>query len=115
MLRNVLVEEPSANGTLRMVASDLENTREIKPKSLEGRYPRWRDVLPKYDSGNSTTISVDPEYMAEVFAVLAKMTGEESHSVELTVPHDNERAVQITLKRPGIQATAVVMPLARER
>jgi hypothetical protein len=48
ILSNVLVEEPSANGTVRMAATDLETVKEVRPRSLEGRYPRWRDVVPQY-------------------------------------------------------------------
>jgi hypothetical protein len=31
-----------------MAATDLETVKEVRPRSLEGRYPRWREVVPEY-------------------------------------------------------------------
>src|SRR5206468_3237806 len=36
ILTNVLLEETSANGTVRMAATDLETTKQVTPRSLVG-------------------------------------------------------------------------------
>jgi DNA polymerase III sliding clamp (beta) subunit (PCNA family) len=114
ILSNVLVEEPSANGTVRMAATDLETIKQITPRSAEGRFPRWRDVMPKEQSG-SITVSLDAAKLAEVCAVLAKMvTDDSSRGVDITFTHE-EKAVTITKTLNGVSATAVIMPLAREK
>src|SRR6188472_1093197 len=43
VLENIVLDE-SANGKITYGATDLERTRCIETRSLEGRYPRWRDV-----------------------------------------------------------------------
>lgn len=43
ILENVVIDE-SANGTLNYGATDLERTRLVNVRTLEGRYPRWREV-----------------------------------------------------------------------
>ncbi len=112
ILGNVLVEEPSANGTVRMAATDLETTKQVTPRSLEGHFPRWREVLPQKQPG-SITVTLDATYLAEVCTVLAKMvTSEESRGVDITFTHE-EKAVTITKTLNGVSATAVIMPLAR--
>ena len=113
-LRNVLVEEPSANGTVRMLAADREkNTKEIKATVPQGRFPRWRDVMPKEQPG-SITVRLDAAYLAEVCAVLAKMvTNDSSRGVDITFAHE-DRAVTITKTLNGVSATAVIMPLCRQ-
>ena len=45
-LEFIAMEEASANGTLKMAASDGEATTTRTIKTLEGRFPRWRDVIP---------------------------------------------------------------------
>ena len=113
ILQNVLVEESSANGTVRMAATDLETTKQVTPRSLEGRFPRWRDVMPQPDK-NSITVTLDATYLAEVCAALAKMvTDDSSRGVDITFTHQ-DKAVLITKQLNGVSATAVIMPLARE-
>lgn len=44
ILENIVIDE-SANGTLNYGATDIERTRLVQTRPLEGRYPRWRDVV----------------------------------------------------------------------
>ena len=114
ILANVLVEETSANGTVRMAATDLETTKQITPRSLEGRFPRWRDTMPKEQPG-SITVRLDATYLAEVCAVLAKMvTDDSSRGVDITFTHEDMAAVTITKTLNGVSATAVIMSMCRE-
>ena len=45
-LEFIALEESSANGSVKLAASDGETTATKTVKPLEGRYPKWRDVLP---------------------------------------------------------------------
>lgn len=42
----VLIGEPETNGKVPIVASDGVGIERIEPLAVEGRWPRWRDVLP---------------------------------------------------------------------
>src|SRR3990167_3400203 len=39
VLQNIVLDKPSANGTVKLSATDLDNKHKIEPKALEGRFP----------------------------------------------------------------------------
>jgi len=45
----IALEEASANGTVKLAASDGETVAESTAKTLEGRFPHFRDVIPNYN------------------------------------------------------------------
>jgi hypothetical protein len=47
ILQNVLLEESTANGQVKLAATDLERSETQVVRSVEGRFPAWRDVLPE--------------------------------------------------------------------
>lgn len=46
VLQFVALEERTANGRAKFVATDGETTAALEVATIEGRYPKWRDVLP---------------------------------------------------------------------
>ncbi len=44
----VVLEEGSANGSVKLAASDGESVSEATVTPLEGRFPRFREVIPEY-------------------------------------------------------------------
>lgn len=48
-LNSVLIQEPGANGTVRVAATNYDTTAAADVRSIEGRFPKWRDVVPSYD------------------------------------------------------------------
>jgi hypothetical protein len=115
IVQSVLVEEPSANGKVNLAHTDLETVQKSEVRSLEGRFPRWRDCLPSYDASNSVTVSVNAEYLASVLSILAKMTDDFHKSVEIKVPLEAGRAIEVRLETTeGIRATGIVMQMAKK-
>lgn len=115
VLRNVLVEEPSANGTVRLATTDLESIKESKVKPCEGRFPKWRDAIPEHKRSEVATIWVDAALLAETLSTLAKMsTSDGVCRVMLQVPVNGESTIKIVQQEAGMTATAVVMPLSKD-
>jgi len=45
-LNFVAMEESTANGRVKFAATDGQTTAAVEVASIEGRFPRWRDVMP---------------------------------------------------------------------
>src|SRR5690606_9223335 len=55
----------------------------IVSRLVEGRFPRWRDVIPSYASAASVPLTVGPMYSAHRQASI--VTSEDSRSIDFTV------------------------------
>lgn len=51
------IEESTANGRVNLIASNSESTSREVVNSIDGRFPRWRDVLPNYDTAAAAAIN----------------------------------------------------------
>lgn len=134
----VAIGEPSTNGTITATAYSKAGESTLTVKTLEGRFPAWRDVIPPRDFDSSLSaavqklkhsetvkatrrdyvaVTLDPRYVAQVCKALeAIATTDTARGVEFYVPIDGESAVVIkaaAVDRP--HATGVIMPLARDK
>lgn len=117
ILRYVVLEEPTTNGTVTLGATDLETDRRVTARQIEGRFPRWGDVFPHQQPHEQTTIAMDAGYVAEVCAILGKLAdnGDGVPKIEINVPHDPSGAVVFRGRdAEGLRVQAVVMPIACE-
>lgn len=111
-LRNVAVKFGSTDATF--YATNLEKEMIQKSKYVEGRFPPWRDILPKTQP--VMTVEFDPVYLANALAAVGKMqdAGEKRCTLQLW---SSSKPMLITLEqgeaaRPDLKVTALVMPLA---
>lgn len=113
VLGNCLLDENSANGTVTMTATDLDQSRSVSGKSREGNFPKCQDVIPDYDVGrNAVAIGVNPRFLAEVARVVEDTAvGDATDGVRLIIPTDPRRPMVIDSEANGVQATAVLMPV----
>ncbi len=110
VLGNCLLDENSANGEVTLAATDLDRTRSVKGASVEGNFPKYRDIIPDYDIGrNAVAIGVNPRFLAEV-ARAVEDTATDDSPVRLTIPVDPGRPMVIDAQVNGVEATAVLMP-----
>jgi len=124
VLTNIALDEQNSNGTVPVVGYDLENVKRVDVKPVEGRFPRWRDIMPNYSpvkqwqvvennlSDKAVAIWVDAKYLAKVLDVVRE-SGADSRddtgcNVQLLVPLNRECAI---LVKRG-ESIGVVMPLA---
>ena len=112
ILANVVIDETESNGKVHLGATDLETDRKISPKSLEGKFPRWRDHFQDYQPHESTTMSVDCRMLAEILTVIQKsLLGDDQTKINLAVPHNPRRAIIITSRdHEGVESQAVLAP-----
>lgn len=118
ILSYVLVDESEAN-PLSLATTDLQNVRHFAPPAVEGRYPRWQEVIapltllpklkgkPRY----AVKVQVTPKLMAELLTTMAKMMGDDSAGVTLYIPVDGDTPLQIQAKGGNFQALGILMPL----
>lgn len=114
ILSNVLADEPNANGSITLGATDLETARTIKAKCLEGNYPKYRDVIPEYKYWQSTRISVNRQLLESILHAMRGVTTEENTAVVLDVPFDPSKPLVLTAENDRYDAKGVLMPLAFE-
>ena len=122
ILRWIALDEQNANGTVPAAGTDMETTQRLDIRPLDGRFPRWQDVMPSYDQvkqwqvlqnnlgHKAVSICVNAKKMATLLLAAlesGELEGDTEQCVELLVPLDREKP--IVVKRGG--STGVIMPL----
>ena len=114
ILGNVLLEEPTANGTVRLVADLPPVSREVT--AIDGDFPNWQRVVPVFK--NPASVSFNPRYMIELCNALIASSPEDdgySSGVTLTIENTPVQKGPFTLQRmtqkEGSNTLAVLMPL----
>lgn len=111
------LDETSANGSVKVATTDGENSQVSDLRLMDGRFPKWHDVLPKYESQKVARVVIDPQLLIQVLKVIDSATRtEKSRGVEMIVPLDDCSAITISgsCKELGIQSVGVLMPMARD-
>ncbi|MFZ5832275.1 MAG: hypothetical protein ACOY3P_19490 [Planctomycetota bacterium] len=115
ILKNLVVEEPTANGKVTLGATDLENDRRIAVTQIDGRYPRWQDCIPKREPHEEVRFNVDAKQFAETISVAGDLAEDISGAprvVTLAVPLDPTQPLCIHVAVGDCRATAVTMPFS---
>jgi hypothetical protein len=106
---------------IRMVGTDLESWNSGSYRRLEGNFPDYAEVIPKYDNSNSITVALGVELLASVSATLKKFAngeGETGNTVRLTIPTGFESAGKpVVFKHQVIDGTEteiILMPINLE-
>lgn len=110
----VLDETASDNQAVTLAATNLESVDKICPQPLDGRYPRWRDVVPQYNAGEAVSVAINGDYLAELAAVMSQFAADDKtkNGLVLTVPTEPGRPALLSVEREdGRRAVAVLMPL----
>ena len=113
------LDEAGANGTVKMTTlTSIQGVKgrikqEFEEPTLEGRFPRYEDVIPNATIGRDhVAIGVNPKLLAETLkAVEAVACDEESRGVRLIIPINPNRAMMIDASANDVDATAVLMPI----
>ncbi len=119
----VMLDEVSANGKVTMGATNGSSPSTMTVASTEGRFPKWRDVLPSSDE--TITVKLDPKYLAEACKLLQDFaTSEDNRGITLTLHkatdsrtgevHWDEKPVVLAAQNcEGRSGKIVIMPLAK--
>jgi len=111
ILEHVAIDEHGTNGRVPIHATNLEKEVTLKPDSVEGKFPAWRDVFPRYNHANSHSVRVDPACLAEILQTVREIaTTRDCRGVTLTI-RDAESPVLVTATHDGANVGGVVMPL----
>lgn len=124
ILSNVAVDESASNGKVVLAATDLEEDKRITPRSLEGRYPKWREAFPRPTEPEQETVSVnlDCNLLRGLLETIEKVTGDRETVLTFTLHVDTEAdgiplaarardgAVVITAHAGGVRVAGVIMP-----
>ena len=116
VLHYVAVQEPADDtvNTAPMIATSIDETARFDPKLQEGRFPRWRDVIPA--TKNAITFCVDANRLIDLLQAMIAHTGTNKNapaSVVFSVDPDEafRRALVVSsADSSGNQAVGVLMP-----
>lgn len=112
-LQMIRIDESSANGRVKADAGNVDIVCSAVVRSVEGRFPKWRDVIPKEKP--SVSVKLNARLLHEAIKAIEAMTAtDRDRKIVLTVPLDGDSAVTIVGEGDGIKATAIVMPLSKE-
>ena len=121
VLHNVVLEEAGLeagpDAEVSLGATDLETTRRIQVKQIDGRFPRWRECVREYAPHEAATIKVNAKWLGELLGVFVRLTEAGNHEVALTIPLDADCWAPLVAKSvapDGIETTAVQMPIGKE-
>jgi hypothetical protein len=123
ILDNFVIDEPNANGTVKLASTDLSRRNVFEATTVEGNFPPIDDVVPKpvvYDPAQHGAqqfthirIGFNPMLLAELLkAMAAAACSEESKGVEFIVPIDPSRPLLLRCEtHEGRKATGILMPV----
>jgi DNA polymerase III sliding clamp (beta) subunit (PCNA family) len=113
ILAHAVLEESSVNGTVRLVATDMERVHDSKTRVLDGEYPDFSGVFPKRLKRLGC---LNPRLLGEALIAMAKIMeaeGCELPSVYVDVADKDSKGNPwvFTGKAGSIELQAVVMPI----
>lgn len=114
ILGHAQLEEPGANGVVKFATTDGQATSRAEVPTVEGKFPKWRDVVPAYKVGtDAIEIGVNAHFLADAAMFAESVCNPESRGVRLTIPTNPAKPMTLTATHPetGAVATAVVMPV----
>lgn len=114
ILEATVVEESSANGTVRFVTTDLDTDRDVKVRTVEGEYPDYQAVIPPTTRDGENVIGVDPDRLAALCKILSDgACSSHTRTVRLRVPKDPTHPIVLEASTPEKgSAVAVLMPMS---
>jgi hypothetical protein len=108
----VSIEKAQASGTVKVTTKARDHSLEIDSQEIEGRFPKWEEVVAERKPADEICIFVDPRLLANALLVVAEIaTSEEDESVEIRIPKDGSSAIQIVASSENIEVRAAVMPI----
>lgn len=90
--------------------SDLENTDNVEGKTVEGKYPDYKQVIPDFENSKKYhKVGLSAKYLKEICAQLEKY--KDSHMVTFYMGKETDPVVITADDKEGTEATAVLMPM----
>lgn len=117
-LRYLNLDEHSANGLVTISTFNTETSATQQVRSVDGRFPKWRDCFPRREENKVCKIRLDAKLLAGICETYVKLCRTDANKgIDLVIPLDGEGAVTFsaTNNEAGITVNAVLMPLARDR
>ena len=108
-------DEPARDPKMRVLGRCGGSTLDVR--LVEGRFPKWRDVVAK-QADNTLTVTVDPKLLMGIVAAVSAHGNGEPPKVRLTIPienKDNERPILISaVGEHGSKSLGLLMPIDSE-
>lgn len=114
--RHSLLDETTANGRadFRTPSDRKSEPNQAEAETIEGHFPKWRDVVPDYDIGvNAIEIGFNPDLLSTLLrAISDAATDAESKGVRLIIPKNPKQPMLIKAHNSeGREAVGVIMPV----
>lgn len=112
ILRNIAIDEHDAE-SVAMMATDQNETARIDARQMEGRFPRWRDVVPQLRT-DDIHVRLDARLLRGLLEVIESHNDTDVCSVVFSLNRENPAHRPVTLSVAGCNqsAVAVIMPCA---
>ena len=111
ILEGIVLEESSANGTVRIATTDLDTERDIKVRTIEGEYPDFEQVIPP---PGVFRIGVNPDFLIDACKALKTITSAHTQAVTFSFEASGpDRAMTLSASSgDGVEAIVVIMPMS---
>lgn len=111
--RLVLLEEPTANGTVTLRATNYDESAAIHVQPLQGQYPEYEAVIPEPTPATHVQVTLDAQFLKDA-AALAERLGNGYVRVSIARRRTQHAPVLLqaeTTEVGGGHLKAVVMPV----
>jgi len=122
ILQNIVIDEHSSKGSVQVSMTDGTSTTGGSYPRVEGTFPDYREVLPKFKD-ESVTITVNPKLLVQMLQTAIKTAGKSDNpSMDLTVGMKMEDSKWISDMGPiqgkmtgdNIEVTSLIMPISKD-
>lgn len=116
LLGHLVVKEIGTNGHVEISATDGERAGQQSAATLEGRFPRWQDVVPDYSGAGGISVTLNARLLAEMLTAISAHAGNENDEIVISLAADDPHAKPIAVsaaRADGNVAFGVLMPLNR--
>lgn len=112
----IVLDEQASNGTAVFGVSDSANTQTHRVNPVDGHFPYYQDVIPRYRVGHDAVeIGVTPELLSRLLMAMSKSaTSCDNKGVRMTVPIHPAKPILLESrdKEEGVEGTGVIMPIS---
>jgi len=117
ILGRIALDEHTCNGSATFKSTDLSSVQTREVKTVEGHFPMYEDVIPRYRIGfDAIEIGVSPELLIRLLTAMAgAATSDDNRGVRLVVPIRPSSPIFLESRNNEVQATGVLMPVGLEK
>lgn len=113
ILNQLALDEHEANGTVTFATTDLDTTRKLEPRTIDGAYPNYSSAMPDVSMGHAHEMLFNPRQMIRACEIILKSAAMDKVDYCSMRLYGKDRPILLEKNNVelGITAKAYVMPM----